>query len=174
MERQGWHSNSALPRQRCKRSRTTPAHAKGWLCERFSSHSSTPRRTSARPPRLRGFRRGPFPRPPGRAWVWRGCRHSPWPPSSRGLLRRRRRRAGFTAGLNLAVPTFRTSLGSVSVVNVANEVGGHVPNQTDAPNASGGATINLSTFQFTAGPTGYANTLTPVHLATGATQIFGI
>src|SRR5262249_14453551 len=29
-------------------------------------------------------------------------------------------------------------------------------------------------FQFTAGPTGYANTLTPVHVATGGTAITGV
>jgi hypothetical protein len=71
-------------------------------------------------------------------------------------------RPGFVPGTELAVPTFHIDATFGTVVPVTNDVGGRQPAQPDAPAGSSGARINVTTYQFIAGPTGYAQSASPV------------
>src|SRR5262249_36303799 len=80
-------------------------------------------------------------------------------------------RPGYNAASQLAVPTFRIDEANNIITPITNEVGGHMPSAPDAGNAGTGSKLNLNTFQFVSGPSGYAQDGTVIHLPSGTTVV---
>ncbi|NOT35466.1 MAG: T9SS type A sorting domain-containing protein [Candidatus Eisenbacteria bacterium] len=73
-------------------------------------------------------------------------------------------RSGYVAGVHLAVQTHRTDATSGTPVAVTDFVGGTNPAVADPGNAGVGASFNTSTFAFTSGLSGTAQSVTRVAL----------
>src|SRR5262249_24097242 len=83
-------------------------------------------------------------------------------------------RPGAVYGAQIPVSTYHVDASSGTTLGVLNDVGGVVPSAADADSSPAGSAINVSTFQFTSGPSGFAQSASRVQIQGVSSVVSGV